>query len=168
MNCGSVDSLKVSTRCGLSPKARQIRLIADCDMPSLRARLRVDSGWHRSEWSPSHDQHPFDPFVADRAWRPRPWLINQSVQPVGHKPRPPLGHRGAGHAQLPSDLAVGDALRAGQHDPARNANAWALLGRLAQRCSVDRSWAASTSGACNGPRRRTAMGVVTGSMAGTY
>ena len=42
MNCGSVDSLKVSTRCGLSPNARQIRLMADWDMPSWRARLRVD------------------------------------------------------------------------------------------------------------------------------
>jgi hypothetical protein len=42
MNCGSVDSLKVSTRWGLSPNARQIRLMADCDMPSWRARLRVD------------------------------------------------------------------------------------------------------------------------------
>ena len=29
---------------GLSPNARQIRLIADCDMPSWRARLRVDVG----------------------------------------------------------------------------------------------------------------------------
>jgi hypothetical protein len=28
MNCGSVDSLKSSMRCGLSPKARQIREIA--------------------------------------------------------------------------------------------------------------------------------------------
>ena len=33
MNCGSGDSLKSSTRCGLSPNARQIRLIDDCDMP---------------------------------------------------------------------------------------------------------------------------------------
>ena len=33
MNCGSVDSLKVSTRCGLSPKARQIRLMAVWDIP---------------------------------------------------------------------------------------------------------------------------------------
>ena len=42
MNCGSVDSLKVSTRCGLSPNARQIRLIADCDIPVARANDRVD------------------------------------------------------------------------------------------------------------------------------
>jgi hypothetical protein len=42
MNWGSVDSLKVSTRCGLSPKARQIRLIADCDIPVARAKDRVD------------------------------------------------------------------------------------------------------------------------------
>jgi hypothetical protein len=42
MTCGSVDSFHVSCRCGLSPKARQIRLMADGDMPSWRARLRVD------------------------------------------------------------------------------------------------------------------------------
>jgi hypothetical protein len=42
MNCGSVESLNVSTRCGLRPTARQIRLMADCDMPRWRARLRVD------------------------------------------------------------------------------------------------------------------------------
>ena len=35
MNWGSLDSLNVSTRCGFNPNARQIRLTADWDMPSL-------------------------------------------------------------------------------------------------------------------------------------
>ena len=42
MNSGSGDSLKVSVRCGLSPNARQIRLIADWDMPVAAAIDRVD------------------------------------------------------------------------------------------------------------------------------
>src|SRR6266568_857371 len=36
-NSGSVDSLKVSARCGLSPKARQIRPIVDLLSPDLAA-----------------------------------------------------------------------------------------------------------------------------------
>ena len=33
MNCGSGESLNASVWCGLSPKARQIRLIADWLIP---------------------------------------------------------------------------------------------------------------------------------------
>ena len=42
MNCGSVDSFQVSTTCGLSPNARQIRETADWDMPVAAAIDRVD------------------------------------------------------------------------------------------------------------------------------
>ena len=42
MNCGSVDSFQVSTRWGLSPNARQIREIADCDISVAEAIDRVD------------------------------------------------------------------------------------------------------------------------------
>jgi hypothetical protein len=42
MNIGSVDSLNVSTRCGLSPNARQIRLTVERDIPALVAIDRVD------------------------------------------------------------------------------------------------------------------------------
>ncbi len=42
MNCGSGESLKCSLRCGFRPKARQIRLIADCDIPVAFAIERVD------------------------------------------------------------------------------------------------------------------------------
>ena len=40
MNCGPVDSLQVSTRCGLRLNARQIREMAVWDMPAERARDR--------------------------------------------------------------------------------------------------------------------------------
>jgi hypothetical protein len=42
MNCGSVLSFYVWTRCGLRPKARQIRDTADWDMPADLAIDRVD------------------------------------------------------------------------------------------------------------------------------
>jgi len=42
MNSGSVDSFQVSTRCGLSPNARQIRDTAVWLSPVARAIDRVD------------------------------------------------------------------------------------------------------------------------------
>ena len=42
MNIGSGDSLKLSTRWGLSPNARQIRDTVDCDIPVAAASERVD------------------------------------------------------------------------------------------------------------------------------
>ncbi len=42
MNCGSVDNFQVSTRCGLSPKARQIREMAVWLSPVTLAICRVD------------------------------------------------------------------------------------------------------------------------------
>lgn len=42
MNCGSADSFQVCTRWGLRPNARQIREIADWDMPVAAAIDRVD------------------------------------------------------------------------------------------------------------------------------
>ena len=40
-NSGSVESLKVSWRCGYNPKARQMRVTAVCDRPISRAMVRV-------------------------------------------------------------------------------------------------------------------------------
>lgn len=42
MNCGSVDNLKSSIRCGLSPNVRQIRDTAVWFNPTLAAIDRVD------------------------------------------------------------------------------------------------------------------------------
>jgi hypothetical protein len=39
-NSGSVESLKVSARCGCRPKARQMRWTLDTDMPEARAMPR--------------------------------------------------------------------------------------------------------------------------------
>jgi hypothetical protein len=40
-NCGSLENLKFSTRCGCRPKARQMRTIAVCDRPVFCAISRV-------------------------------------------------------------------------------------------------------------------------------
>ncbi|OAA20137.1 hypothetical protein UG55_108151 [Frankia sp. EI5c] len=42
MNCGSVESFHVSTRCGFNPKARHIRDTVDCDNPLAFAIDRDD------------------------------------------------------------------------------------------------------------------------------
>jgi hypothetical protein len=42
MNSGSVLSFHVSTACGFSPKARQIRDTDDCDRPASAAIVLVD------------------------------------------------------------------------------------------------------------------------------
>jgi hypothetical protein len=42
MNCGSVLSLQLRTRCGFSPNARQMRDTAVCDRPVAAAIDRVD------------------------------------------------------------------------------------------------------------------------------
>jgi uncharacterized protein (DUF3084 family) len=169
MNCGSVDSLKVSTRWGLSPNARQIRLIADWDMPSLRARLRVDQ-WVASVGVVSKVMTSTRSTCSSLIVRGAPgrgsstspssrWATNRARHLITVDRATP-SCRATWLLEVPS--AQASTIR---H---RNANAWALLGRSAQRCSVACSWAASTSGASSGPRRRPALGVVTGSMAGTY
>jgi len=40
-NCGSLENLKFSTRCGCSPKACQIRTIAVCESPAFLAINRL-------------------------------------------------------------------------------------------------------------------------------
>ena len=40
-NCGSLENLKFSTRCGCNPKARQMRTMAVCDRPVCLAIRRV-------------------------------------------------------------------------------------------------------------------------------
>jgi hypothetical protein len=42
MNRGPAGNFRVSTKWGLRPEARQIREIADCDMPVAAAIDRVD------------------------------------------------------------------------------------------------------------------------------
>ena len=122
MNYGSVDSFHVSTRCGLRPKARQIRETDDCDRPVSAghrpggpvavlpaALLRQRPG-----------DHHLDLLVGDLPRRPGPRRVRQALQPALHEPHPPLADRlprhpgPGGDRRQRRDPAV---LRAGQHDP---------------------------------------------------
>jgi hypothetical protein len=73
MNCGSVDSLKVSTRVGLEPERPPDpadRRLRHAGLAGLRSGRPV--GRILGRRLQRHDQHPLDLLVADRAGRPRP------------------------------------------------------------------------------------------------
>ena len=119
MNCGSVESLNASVRCGLSPNARQIRLTAVWFMPQRpRQRPGRPMGGIGGGGLQGGDDDPFDVLVGELARGARAGFVDQSLQPAGHEPRAPLDDRGPGHAELLGDLGVGSTLSAGQHDPA--------------------------------------------------
>jgi hypothetical protein len=161
-----VDSLKVSTRCGLSPKARQIRLIADCDMPSWRARLGGDQcvaslGVISSVITSTCST------CSSVIVRAAPGGAHRSGPPVGDdKPRAPHGHRRPRDARPAGDRLVAGPSAQASTIRQRNANAWrgppgpALLGYsfvIGQRQLRQlRSPAAGWSVGCRARRRRAA------------
>jgi hypothetical protein len=119
MNCGSVDSFHVWVTCGLSPKVRQIRETVDWDTPAV---LAIDPGGPvrvpaRRCLLQRRGDHLLHLGVADRPGPSRPRLIRQPLQPRRQEPRPPLGHRVPGNAQLGSDSLIRVPGCAGQDDP---------------------------------------------------
>jgi hypothetical protein len=168
MNCGSVESLKVSTRCGLSAKARQIRLMADCDMPRWRARLRVDQ-WVASVGVVSRVVTSTCSTCSSVIVRAAPgrgssarpssrWATNRErhLVTVGRDTR-----SWAATAALLAPSAQASTIRQ------RSANAWPEVRRLAHRSSVVRSSSVSASLGSLGPRRRGGVEVAV-SMPGPY
>ena len=117
-NCGSVDSLNVSWRCGLSPNARQIREIADWLIPVAAAIDRVDQCVASTGLDSRvlHD-HLLDCLIGHRARRTGTRLVGQPLKPVLHKPGPPLADGDLVDPQQLGDRGVGVTLGAGQHDP---------------------------------------------------
>jgi hypothetical protein len=155
MNCGSVDSLKVSTRCGLSPNARQIRLIADCDMPSWRARLRVDQ-WVASAGVVSKVATSTCSTCSSVMVRAAPGR-GSSASPSRRRATNRDRHLVTVGREMPS-LAATSALLAPSAQAStirqRSASAWPDVARRAHRCSVIRSSSESASSGSLGPRRR--------------
>jgi hypothetical protein len=90
MNWGTGDSLKSSTKCGLRPNARQIRLTADWVIPVALAIERVDQWVASVGVSSSLDDHALDVLVADRAGLARPGLVMQAIPPALNEAVPPL------------------------------------------------------------------------------
>ena len=117
---GSGDTLKASSRQGLSPNARQISPTVVWEIPWRggqapgRPVRRVRRGGLEGL---DHDR--LHHVVADRAGRAGAGRVHQPIQPLRGETVPPLGHRRRvaahrGGDLVPCALAVG----AGQHDPA--------------------------------------------------
>src|SRR6266540_811488 len=108
-NSGSVDSLKVSTRCGLSPNLRQIRPIVDLLSPE-RAAIDV------------RDQCVAFPGVSSSVATTTASTCStvidggRPVRSPRDKPAAPLADRRRMHAQQSGDLRVWRPVRACQHD----------------------------------------------------
>ena len=120
MNCGSVDSFQVCSRCGLRPNARQIREMADLAQPGGAGHrpgrpVGVVVGRRFPQRLGDHLLHL---LVGDRARATWPRLIDQPVQPATHEPTSPLGDRLRPDPQPLGPGLVGRAFRARQHDPA--------------------------------------------------
>jgi len=153
---GSGDTLKGSSRHGLSPKARQISATVVLEIPCLAAKPRLDqcvaSGGAVSRVSATTDG--FHHVVADRTGSPGPGRVHQPVEPVNRETVPPLADRDRIAAELGGDLRVRAVTRgAGQHDPTAQRQ---RLGRAVppgQRCSVERSSALKTISTVGRPRR---------------
>jgi hypothetical protein len=108
MNNGSVDSLKVCVRCGAGAKARQIREIADCDIPVAAAIDRVDQCVAFFGVSSS---------VGDLPGNARPGLIAQAVHAALEEPPPPGADRVRADPQTTRNFQDGVTLSAFQNDP---------------------------------------------------
>src|SRR6266849_10637494 len=116
-NCGSLENLKFSTRCGCNPKARQIRTMAVCESPVFSAISRVLqcvllTGMDSSVWVTTSSTCA---SVIDRG-APRARLVEQPFEPANPKAFPPFTDRSPGEVQLLSGGAVTQSLGTRQHD----------------------------------------------------
>src|SRR3990172_1344481 len=119
MNCGSGESLNASVRCGLSPKARQMRLTAVWLIPVAAAIERVDqcvalAGCSSSVFTITRSMS--SSRIERRLARPR--LVMQPVQTTLGEPSPPPADRRGIAAQLRRDLPARPTLRRRQDNPA--------------------------------------------------
>jgi hypothetical protein len=88
MNCGSVDSFQVSTKCGSSPNARRIREIDDCDRPVALAMYRVDLVHQTLQAISREPAPPSSDGLLPSPQRHRHVLVGRSLRVRQHDPRP--------------------------------------------------------------------------------
>ena len=140
MNCGSTDSLNVSTRCGLSPNSRQIRPIVERDRPvsaAIEARDQcVASFGVRSNVATITASICSSPMLRGPPGR---GSSSQAVQALVHEPAPPLAHRRRHNPKLRCDLRVVQTLRTASTIFDRNAKACADFARRDHRSNCSRS-----------------------------
>jgi hypothetical protein len=154
MNCGSVDSFQVSSRCGLRPNARQIRDTAVWLIPVALAIERVD------QWLSWWGGGSANVLVitcstcASAMVRGRPGRGSSdspSRRPATTRPR----HLVTVCGQIPSRSATALLVAPSAQAStilARKASACAVLARRAQRTSVCRSSSVRVNGAFGLPR----------------
>ena len=117
MKSGSLDNLKDSTRCGWSPKARQMRLTADWLMPVASAIDRVDQCVASAGALLERlDDHRFDAVAADASWHPGSHLVKESIETITRKASSPLADRDRMNPQCRGDLAIRRARRDAKDD----------------------------------------------------
>jgi hypothetical protein len=159
MNCGSLDSLNVSVRCGLSPNARQIRRTLVGDIPVWRAISRVDQ-WVASVGVSSKVLTTTRSTCSSVIVRGAPGR-GSSTNPSSRWATKRARHLVTVGRERPSRSAT-SVLEVPSAQAStirqRSASAWALLRRRDHRSSVARSSVDSTSGASLGPRRRVGFG----------
>src|SRR5215471_19220703 len=116
-NCGSLENLKFSTRCGCNPNACQIRTIAFCDRPVSAAISRVLQcvlffGLRLQRLGYDF----FNLMIRDLPWRTYPQLIQQALQSEIPKSFPPLPDGRTRNMQLTGDFRVAHFLPTRKHD----------------------------------------------------
>ncbi len=150
MNSGSFDSLKVSTRCGCSANAFQMRAMAVWLMSHCLARLRVDQ---------CVASRGVDSSVVVKTRSTSASVILRGTPGRGSSSKPSRRRARNRPRHLPTvcfvtctSRAIAVAVSPAAHrstSRARKASACAVVGRRAQRSSVSRSSVVSTIG-CNG------------------
>ena len=152
MNSGSFDSLKVSVRCGWRPNARQMRLMALWVRPQL-ARHRPRAPVRRVPRVVSSVRVITRSTSASVIVRGAPGR-GSSSRPSSRCARKrerhlPHRRRDSTRARSPTCVLFFPSAHA-RMIRARWASAWLVFGRRAQRSSVSRSSAVSTSGLSTG------------------
>jgi hypothetical protein len=141
MNCGSADSFQVSVKCGLRPNARQIREIADCDMPVAAAIDRVDQCVSCPGPRSSSVLVMTSPTCSSVIFRGAPGR-GSSARPSNRAARNRPRHLRTVSREIRRSAAVAEtdapsAQASTTRD--RSASAWAVLRRRAHACRTCRS-----------------------------
>src|SRR3981189_532939 len=147
MNCGSVDSFQVSTRCGLRAQPRQNREIEVWDIPRLLAIDRVDQCVSPLAGFSSRVLTITDSTCSSVMVRAAPGRGSSA---------PPPSHLVPVCGQTPNRAATSLFVEPSAHAStirARNANACEVFARRVHRDRVSRSTSDNTSSAFGRPER---------------
>lgn len=149
MNCGSLESLKVLTRCGLRPCSRQIRATAVALVPRCAARLRVLHCVELLGRSSSVTRTTSATWVDMRAERGRPGRVASCNSPATPSTRKRARQRATKRRSVSSLSAISLSWRplaASKTMRARNCTRASTRLRLERARSSRSSWADNKTG----------------------